>query len=71
MLFRSVLPFTGVGPAMYQEAFVKKGDLKKDGGVLNMPSNEVPDSAVRLSELSVVEDRAIELATTSKVIAND
>ena len=67
----AVLPFTGVGPAMYQEAFVKKGDLKKDGGVLNMPSNEVPDSAVRLSELSVVEDRAIELATTSKVIAND
>lgn len=66
-----VVPFTGVGPAMYREAFVKRGDLKSGDGVLDMPENGIPDSAVRLSELSAVEDRAIALAATPKTGAND
>jgi deoxycytidylate deaminase len=67
----AVVPFTGVGPAMYREAFVKKGELKSEGGNLEMPSNGIPDSAVRLSDLSAVEDRAIKLATSSDIRAND
>lgn len=62
----AVVPFSGVGPAMYQEAFVKKGELKDAEGALAMPSNGQPDSAVRLSELSVVENRAIELVSSTK-----
>jgi deoxycytidylate deaminase len=68
-LTMAVVPFTGVGPAMYQEAFVKKGELKNAEGALDMPSNGLPDSAVRLSELSTVEDRAIDLVKNTKTRA--
>ena len=67
----TVVPFTGVGPSMFRDSFLKKGDLKHGGGVLNVPDQGLPDSAVRLSDLKVVETRAIELASAGKAPAND
>jgi deoxycytidylate deaminase len=58
-----IQPFTGVGPTMYKEVFVKRSDLKKSDGVLDMPANGIPDStlAVRLNDLKGVEEKAVAL----------
>lgn len=67
----TIVPFTGVGPSMFRDSFLKKVELKHSGGGLNVPDQGLPDSAVRLSDLKVVETRAIELASESKAPAND
>jgi deoxycytidylate deaminase len=53
-----VLPFTGVGPRMYEDFFSKKVALKGDRGVYLRPSSDVPSAAVRLRELGDVEKAA-------------
>ena len=57
-----VVPFTGVGPRMYEEYFVKKTDLKNDRtGEYKPPSGDTPSLAVRLRELAHVERAAADL----------
>ncbi|HYD30538.1 MAG TPA: anti-phage dCTP deaminase [Azospirillaceae bacterium] len=59
-----ILPFTGVGPRLYEEYFLKRVDLKNDRtGEYNEPKGDVPNIAVRLSELADVEKRAAELVS--------
>ena len=67
----AIVPFTGVGPAMYQQAFIKRDDLKGLGGAIKIPANGYPVGGVRLSKLSEVEDRAIELTDSTNEPAND
>lgn len=56
-----VVPFTGVGPRMYEDFFSKRSDLKGVGGVYEKPSANLPSYAVRLRELSSVEKFAAEM----------
>ncbi len=56
-----IAPFTGVGPRMYDDFFVKRGELKARGGRYVPQSEGVPHQAVRLRELESVEDVAIGL----------
>lgn len=56
-----VAPFTGVGPRMYEDFFVKRSELKGAGGTYDPQDDGQPHFAVRLSELGSVEERAIEL----------
>ncbi len=59
-----ILPFTGVGPRLYEEYFLKRVDLKNDRtGEYIEPKSDVPTIAVRLSELADVEKRAAELVS--------
>ncbi|RAK61798.1 hypothetical protein DJ021_12025 [Phenylobacterium hankyongense] len=57
----AILPFTGVGPRMYDDLFVKRGPLKGAGGVYDPPKASVPAFAVRLKELAGVEEAAASL----------
>lgn len=57
----SIAPFTGVGPRMYDDFFVKRGELKGAGGRYEPQADGEPFYAVRLRELQSVEDAAIEL----------
>ncbi|KTS08061.1 hypothetical protein SB2_17810 [Methylobacterium radiotolerans] len=57
----TVLPFTGVGPRMYEDFFVKRKEMKKGDGTFDPPKGGVPDFAVRLLDLSAVEVNAAEL----------
>lgn len=57
-----VLPFTGVGPRMFEEYFSKRTDLKDDKtGEYKNPEGDVPSYAVRLRELAHVEMAAAKL----------
>ncbi|HUK10999.1 MAG TPA: anti-phage dCTP deaminase [Stellaceae bacterium] len=56
-----ILPFTGVGPRMYQDYFLKKGELKTDTGEYKAPVGEAPAYAVRLREAAEVETAAARL----------
>jgi len=56
-----ILPFTGIGPRMYEDYFVKRGDLKNDSGVYTAPAGELPSYAVRLREAAQVEAAAANL----------
>lgn len=58
-----ILPFTGVGPRMYDDFFVKRGELKGVGGVYQPQAHGEPFSAVRLRALDGVEDVASEMVT--------
>jgi Cytidine and deoxycytidylate deaminase zinc-binding region len=61
-----VVPFTGVGPRMYEDFFLKRGDLKNDEtGEYVAPRGEIPAYAVRLNELAKVEQAAAELVPDS------
>ena len=54
-----VLPFTGVGPRMYEDHFTKRSELKvKGAGDYIEPRGEFPALAVRVSELARVEELA-------------
>jgi deoxycytidylate deaminase len=63
-----VLPFTGVGPRMYEDCFVKRTELKNNTGAYVSPTGGVPSLAVRLSALTKVEEAAAALIA---VPAND
>jgi len=54
-----ILPFTGVGPRMYEDFFTKRIVLKGAGGVYAPPAADVPGQSVRLRELASVEERAV------------
>jgi deoxycytidylate deaminase len=57
-----IVPFTGVGPRMYEEYFAKRTHLKDDGsGEYKEPDGESQSLAVRLRELADVEKAAAEL----------
>ncbi|WP_404383191.1 anti-phage dCTP deaminase [Caenispirillum salinarum] len=57
-----VLPFTGVGPRMYRDYFLKTVPLKNDiTGAFKHPDAGIPGYAVRLKELADVERAAAEL----------
>lgn len=56
-----VVPFTGVGPRMYEDFFAVRGKLKGLGGAYKRPSDNVPSYAVRLLQLGTVEESAAEL----------
>ncbi len=58
-----VVPFTGVGPRMYEDFFTKCDELKDDSGRYRPPSADVPKTAVRLLQLDDVEAKAAELVT--------
>lgn len=60
-----VTPFTGIGPRMYEDHFVKLGDLKVDGtGEYHQPVGGIPVKAVRLRELAEIERGVAEAALT-------
>lgn len=54
-----IAPFTGVGPRMYDDYFVKRTDLKAIGGRYTPQAEGQPAIAVRLRELESVEDAVI------------
>ena len=56
-----VVPFTGVGPRMYEDFFAKRTELKRDDGSYQKPHRGLSEYAVRLKELRVVEERAAAL----------
>jgi len=58
-----VVPFTGVGPRMYEDFFTKRTELKDDSGGLVIPSADVPQAAVRVLNLEDVENKAVELVS--------
>lgn len=58
----AVIPFTGVGPRMYEDHFLKRGELKRDGGIFVPPSGVTPISGARLGALEEIEKQAANLA---------
>lgn len=56
-----VLPFTGVGPRMYEDFFASRAKLKDKSGAYLPPDATVPSVAVRLRELGDVEKSAADL----------
>ena len=61
-----IVPFTGVGPRMYEDHFLKHGNLKDDEtGDYVAPSGEIPTFAVRLNEMAMVEQAAADLVPDS------
>lgn len=61
MTHMSIVPFTGVGPRMYEDHFTKKMELKDASGRFAPSLGGLPTLAVRLSALGDVEDRAAKL----------
>lgn len=59
----AVVPFTGVGPRMYEDFFAKRTELKRADGTYEAPDRKLPAQAVRLRELRKVEERAAVLVT--------
>lgn len=57
----AIVPFTGVGPRMYEDFFVKRGELKGEGGAYKPQAGGTPFYAVRLRDLIAVEDAAVKL----------
>ncbi len=56
-----VIPFTGVGPRMYEDFFTKRISLKTPDGRYSPPAGDRPFSAVRLLDLEKVEETAASL----------
>ena len=56
-----ILPFTGVGPRMYEDYFLKRGELKNEAGGYKAPVGVAPPYAVRLREAGEVEASAAKL----------
>jgi deoxycytidylate deaminase len=56
-----ILPFTGVGPRMYEDYFLKRTELKAETGAYQTPASETPPYAVRLREAAGVEASAANL----------
>lgn len=57
----TIVPFTGVGPRMYEDFFTKRSELKDKTGAYTSPAGGVPPLAVRLSALTRVEEAAAAL----------
>jgi deoxycytidylate deaminase len=57
----TIMPFTGVGPRLYEDLFAKRGELKDGSGRFLPPEGGVPAFAVRLEGLATVEMAAAAL----------
>ena len=57
----TIVPFTGVGPRMYEDFFTKRSELKNNTGAYDPPPGGVPAFAVRLRALTKVEEAAAAL----------
>jgi hypothetical protein len=57
----AVLPFTGIGPRMYEDHFIKSGELKGPEGEFAPPKGTRPIMGARLAALESIEQQAIEL----------
>ena len=57
----TILPFTGVGPRMYEDFFTKRSELKDKTGAYVSPPGGLPAFAVRLDALTRVEEAAVAL----------
>lgn len=57
-----ILPFTGVGPRLYAELFMKEGEWKKPTGEFSPPSSTGLRRAIQLDKLEEVEKRATAIA---------
>lgn len=57
----TILPFVGVGPALYDKVFHKRLEVKAPDGRYIAPATAKPIDGVRLLELTQVEERAIKL----------
>lgn len=56
-----VLPFTGVGPRMYEDHFIKSAELKDERDNFVSPEGTRPVIGARLAALDSIEKRAVEL----------
>ena len=56
-----ILPFTGVGPRMYDDFFRKRGEVKDGTGAYVEPEGGHPVHAVRIRDLLMVEEGAVQL----------
>lgn len=56
-----ILPFLGVGPRMYEDHFLKNGELKDASGSVKIENNESPIRGIRLEALKAIEDSAASL----------
>lgn len=61
-----ILPFTGIGPRMYEEHFLKIGELKDDTGNFLPLKIGSPIAGTRLDALQSIEDKAIALISRSR-----
>ncbi|MEX0693839.1 MAG: anti-phage dCTP deaminase [Rhodospirillales bacterium] len=62
----SILPYTGIGPRMYEEHFIKTEDLKNDStGEYKKVSRGMLKRSVNLLSLDDIEERAVEMANRS------
>lgn len=61
-----VVPFTGVGPRMYEDHFIKSGDLKRDNGEFLAPSGTRPITGARLGALETIEKQAVSLIEATR-----
>ena len=57
-----ILPFTGVGPRLYAELFIKEGEWKTSTGQYDPPSLSGLRRAIQLDKLEDIERRAAGLA---------
>lgn len=62
----ALLPFTGVGPRLYAELFVKEGEWKTSTGQFNPPPRSGLRRAIQLNSLDEVERRAAALADVNQ-----
>ncbi|GEO80622.1 anti-phage dCTP deaminase [Pararhodospirillum oryzae] len=58
----SILPFTGVGPRLYGELFLKEGEWKTETGRFQPPRGAGLRRTIQLDSLDAVEQRAARLA---------
>jgi deoxycytidylate deaminase/dephospho-CoA kinase len=56
-----ILPFTGVGPRMYEDHFIKSGELKGTNGEFMPPTSSRPITGARLGALESIERQAVSL----------
>ena len=56
-----IVPFTGVGPRMYEDFFTKHDELKDSSGRFLPPKADAPKTAVRILQLDDVEAKAADL----------
>ena len=57
----TILPFVGVGPALFDRVFHKRHEVKASDGAFISPTAANPIDGVRLLQLTQVEERAIKL----------
>lgn len=57
----TILPFVGVGPALFDRVFHKQSEVKASDGAFISPTTANPIDGVRLLQLTQVEERAIAL----------